>query len=187
MELKKLLRQYIPDCEQEAEDLRMMLYYANHFDNILLRENEIAHFTASSWIVNHEHSHILMVFHNIYNSWSWTGGHADGCSDLLNVALKEASEETSLQSLRPLTNSIFSTEILTVPAHHKRGRYVVPHLHLNVTYLLEADSRQTICSKPDENSSVAWFPIDEAVDASSEPDMKIIYRKLNNKLKRFLG
>ena len=187
MKLKQLLAQYQPDCEQEAEDLRMMLYYADHFDNILLRDNEAAHFTASSWIVNRAHTHVLMVYHNIYNSWSWTGGHADGCENLLDVALKEAREETSLQILRPMLDDVYSVEMLTVPAHRKRGKYVVPHLHLNVTYLLEADDRQQICAKPDENSSVAWFLIDEAVEASTEPEMKIIYRKLNDKLRRFLG
>ena len=34
-----------------------------------------------------------MVYHNIYNSWSWLGGHADGETDLLAVALREVKEE----------------------------------------------------------------------------------------------
>lgn len=43
------------------------------------------------------------------------------------------------------------------------------HLHLNVTYLLEADPALPIRCKPDENSRVGWFGLDEAVEASSEP------------------
>ena len=34
-----------------------------------------------------------MIYHNIYNSWAWTGGHADGNENLVEVALKEAEEQ----------------------------------------------------------------------------------------------
>ena len=57
------------------------------------------------------------------------------------------------------------------------------HLHLNVTYLLEADDRQPLAVKPDENSDVRWFSLDEAVAASTEPEMRIVYQKLNGKLR----
>lgn len=48
-----------------------------------------------------------MAYHNIYKSWAWTGGHSDGDSDLLNVALKEAKEETGLENLKVLSDGIF--------------------------------------------------------------------------------
>lgn len=172
------LERFQPCCEQEIHDRRMMLHYARTFDDVLLRTNETVHFTASPWIVSPDRTQTLMVHHNIYNSWSWIGGHADGNPDLLTVALKEAREETGLSNLRPVSTDIFSIEILPVRAHFRRGRYVVPHLHLNVTYLVEADSRQILQSQPDENSNVLWFPLREAVEASSEPAMQIVYRKL---------
>ena len=43
-----------------------------------------------------------MIHHNIYNSWSWTGGHADGDKDLLYVAIKEAKEETGVKNIKAL-------------------------------------------------------------------------------------
>lgn len=187
MNWKQLLQNFSPSCEQESEDLRMMLTYAGKFDDILFRSNEIAHFTSSSWIVNAKHTHILMIYHNIYDSWAWTGGHADGESDLLGIALREAQEETGITNLRPLSEDIFSVEILTVAGHIKRGKYVVPHLHLNTTFLLEAPDDQQLRHKPDENSGVAWFPIEDVVKASSEPEMRKIYKKLNDRLATFLG
>ena len=48
--------------------------------------------TSSGLIFNKNLDKILMVHHNIYNTWSWTGGHADGEDDLLKVAIKEAKE-----------------------------------------------------------------------------------------------
>lgn len=59
--------------------------------------------------------------------------------------------------------------MLTVDGHVKRGEYVSSHLHANVTYLLEADEADTLHIKPDENSGVRWFALDEALKACSEP------------------
>ena len=81
---------------------------------------------------------------------------------------------------------MYSLEILTVDGHEKHGRYVSSHLHLNVTYLLEADPSAAIRPKPDENSRVGWFSPTDAVAASSEPWFRErIYTKLNDKLSHF--
>ena len=139
---EELLRGFVPSCEQEAEDLRMMRFYMERFDDLLCRTNEAAHFTASSWIVNPARDRVLMAYHNIYDSWSWTGGHADGEKDLLKVALKEVAEESGVKNIKPVSEDILSVEILTVDGHEKKGVYVPSHLHLNVTYLIEADDTE---------------------------------------------
>ena len=129
-----------------------------------------------------------MAYHNLYGSWAWLGGHADGQQDLLAAAIREVQEESGLTAVRAVTPDIFSLEILTVDGHEKHGRYVSSHLHLNVTYLLEADPAAPVRRKPDENSAVAWFGLEEAVAASSEPWFRErIYRKLNAKLALFSG
>ena len=85
--------------------------------------------------------------------------------------------------LRPVSRNIYSLEILTVNGHEKHGRYVSSHLHLNVTYLLEADPAAPLRCKPDENSRVGWFSLEDAIEASSEPWFRRrIYPKLNAKL-----
>ena len=97
--------------------------------------------------------------------------------------MKEAKEETGLQNIRPVSDAIYSVEILTVPSHIKRGKFVNAHLHLNATYLLEADESELLCIKEDENSALAWMTLDEAIEKCTEPEMIPIYQKLNNKLK----
>ena len=161
-----------------------MLYALDRLESPLTRDNPVAHFTASSWIVNPDHSRVLMAWHNIYRTWAWTGGHADGEADMLVVALREAREESGLEALSPVTPDIYSLEILPVNAHVKRGQFVAAHLHLNVTYLLTADDAQPLRVKPDENSAVAWLPLEEAADNRDEPFMAVVYRKLNAKLPR---
>ena len=180
------LENYKPYNEQEAADRGEILRQLKSFPNIFTRENLNAHMTASSWIVNPARTKVLMVYHNIYDSWSWTGGHADGETDLLAAALREAKEETGITKVRPVTEDIYSLEILTVDGHVKHGKYVSSHLHLNVTYLLEADEDEILHKKDDENSGVAWFGLDEAILASSEPWFRErIYSKLNAKLQCF--
>lgn len=177
------IRNYNPFNEQEKQDKKVALDYITTFPNILTRENEFAHMTASSWIVNKDRTKVLMIFHNIYQSWAWTGGHADGEDNLLNVAIRETMEETGIKNIKPLQEDIFSLELLCVDGHVKRGKYVSSHIHINVTYLLEADESEALAIKEDENSGVRWIDIDDAVQISNEQNMKVVYTKLNKKLK----
>lgn len=181
--LQEQLETYQPYNEQEEKDREVMLQLLASQKDIFTRENQVAHFTASSWLLNRAHDKVLMIYHNIYHSWSWTGGHADGETDLLSVAQREAMEETGVTDIRAVQEDIFSVEILTVDGHEKRGTYVPSHLHLNVTYLLEADEAEVLRVKPDENSGVKWFSLEEALTACTEPWMiERIYKKLNKKL-----
>ena len=174
---------YAPCCEQEERDKAVILDFLEKHPDAFSRSNLVAHMTASAWIVNPERTKVVMVYHRIYDSWSWTGGHADGETDLLAVALREAREETGLQNVRAVSEDIFSLEVLTVDGHEKRGQYVPSHLHLNVTYLLEADESETLRVCEEENAGVRWFSLDEALRASTEPwFVERIYKKLNSKL-----
>ena len=183
MKIVEEIEKYRPCNEQEQRDKAVILAFLENNEDAFLRSNLIAHMTASSWIVNPERTKTLMVYHNIYDSWSWTGGHADGETDLLSVALREAREETGIAHVRPVSPEIFSLEVLTVDGHEKRGAYVPSHLHLNVTYLLEAEESDTLHICKEENSGVAWFTLEEALKASTEPwFVERIYKKLNGKL-----
>ena len=178
------IARYVPFNEQEARDQALILDYLAENPGCFYRADPVAHMTASAWVVNPARDKVLMVYHRIYDSWSWTGGHADGETDLLAVALREVTEETGVKSVRPVSEGIYSLEVVTVDGHEKRGQYVSSHLHLNVTYLLEADDREPLRICEDENKGVAWFGLDEALAASTEPwFVKRIYTKLNDKLK----
>ena len=181
------IARYEPFNEQERRDKAVILRFLEENDDAFLRENLIAHMTASAWVVNPKRDKVLMVYHRIYDSWSWTGGHADGEEDLLAVALREVTEENGGTHVRPVSEDIFSLETLTVDGHEKRGEYVPSHLHLNLTYLREADDTEALRVCEDENKGVAWFGLDEALRASTEPwFVKRIYGKLNEKLKTTL-
>ena len=178
------IKNYIPYNNQEEADKEAFLYSINNFNNLLTRENPIAHVSSSGYIVNKDKTKVLMIYHNIYKSWSWTGGHADGDDDLLYVAIKEAKEETGIKNIKALDEKIFSLDVLPVPAHEKRGKKIASHLHLSVAYLLEGDEDDELSIKEDENSGVKWIPINEISSYSSENDMIKLYEKFNEKIKK---
>ena len=179
MHLMDEIRNYIPACEQEARDQQQILRFMQENPDCLSRDNLTAHFTASAWVVNPARTKVLMAYHNIYDSWAWIGGHADGQEDLRAVALRELQEETGVKRGRLVSEDIFSLETLTVNGHVKRGVWVPSHLHLNVTFLAEADEDETLTACEGENQAVKWFPFEEALAASSEPWMvQHVYRKL---------
>lgn len=184
MTLRDEIAAYTPWNEQEACDRQEFLTWLDCGQNIYLRSCNAAHLTASAWIVSPDRKQVLLAYHNLYNSWAWLGGHADGMTDLLCVARKEVLEESGLSDITIVDDRPFSLEVLTVDGHEKRGKYVCSHLHLNVTYLFEADPQSPVFIKPDENSGVGWFPTEAVAKVVSEPwMMKRIYSKLMNKLR----
>lgn len=186
MELISAIEAYRPWNQQEQQDQTELLRRLKSGESLLDRENRSAHFTASAWVVSPQRDQVLMAYHNLYDSWAWLGGHADEEADLLSVAIREVREESGLVDVRPVLEDIFSLEILCVNGHEKRGEYVPSHLHLNVTYLLEADPKAPVRCKADENKGVAWFRLDQAVSASREPwFQERVYQKLNAKLVEF--
>lgn len=178
------IKNYKPYNEQEEKDKEIMLKYINTFDDVLTRNNEFGHFTASAWAINKERTKVLFIYHNIYKSWAWTGGHADGEEDLLQTAIRELKEETGVQNVKPVTEDIYSLEVISINGHEKRGRYVGSHVHLNLTYLLEVDENEALKMKEDENSGVKWIKLDDVEKVSNENWMiERVYKKLNEKLR----
>ncbi len=186
------VRAFVPGCEQEEADKALLLKCLVH-DPQVAERSSLAHLTTSAWTVDPAGEQTLLCYHNIYDSWSWVGGHADGELDLAAVAARELWEETGVAGASLVTESlapgaIFSIEALPVAGHMKRGTYVSSHVHLNVTYLFCADPAEATQVKPDENSGVRWVPIDDLLTLSDEPWMcERVYAKLISRTKALLG
>lgn len=184
MGIREDIESFKPACEQEEEDRAFILRQIERDPEVFDRCAP-AHMTASIWTVDPIFTSTLLEYHNIYDSWSWIGGHADGDHDLRAVALRELAEETGVSDAHIVgdeAGGIFSLEVLTVDGHKKRGRYVSSHLHLNVTYLAIADPASPLVAALDEVSGLRWAALDKAVELSSEPWIRDnVYRKLIEK------
>lgn len=178
------INNYQPVNQQEKIDKSVMLAMIAKFpENILTRANTIAHMTSSGFIINQSLTKTLMIHHNIYHSWGWTGGHADNDFDLAHVACKEATEETGV-TVALAKQEIAALDILPVFSHIKNGNFINTHLHFNVCYLLFADENELPRSKPDENSGAKWLPLTKINDYVSEGHMLPVYKKLIEKVKK---
>lgn len=183
MNLKNIILNYKPFNEQEEVDKNLILEAMDKFSNLLSRENNIAHFTSSTFVVNKSRDKVLMVYHNIYDSWSWIGGHCDGDGDFKRVAIKELEEETGVKDIEFVNEEIFALDVLPVKSHMKRGKFVSSHLHLSVAYIVEANEEEDLRVNLEENSAVKWIDINKLLNfTEKEPHMQVVYSKLIKKL-----
>ncbi len=179
------LRQFSPKTAEEQTALSRILSLAEQErDGLLFRSRTEGHMTCSGFVMNRELNKVLMVYHHIYDSFCWTGGHADGCGDFPYVAEKEVREETGVQKPYLQSGSILTLDILPVKAHKKNGKPVDAHVHYNVTYGLIADERETLRVKPDENSAVQWIAVEQLESICKEPQMLPIYEKCIQRMRQ---
>lgn len=176
MNTTTLIQQFIPRTilQQESKD-RILYQLEKQGRQLYSRDSLHGHMTASAIVLNPQLDKILMVYHNIYNSYAWPGGHADGEGDLYLVAYEEAKEEAGVEKLYPVSRGILSVESLPVKEHMKNGKKVAAHDHYNVTFGFICSEKEILKIKPDENSSVKWIEIDKLSQYCEEEDMVPIY------------
>jgi 8-oxo-dGTP pyrophosphatase MutT (NUDIX family) len=121
------------------------------------------HVTASAWVLNPSRSHVFMVHHGKLHQWFQPGGHADGETDVLRVALREVNEESGLDSrhIRLLCDDIFDVDIHTVPTTDAAPA----HSHIDIRFLVEMDDHVTVPGSH-ESHEVRWIPLREVAGMS---------------------
>lgn len=183
MNLKEKIKNYVPFNEQEKKDKDYFIKWMGNFKDVLTRDNEFVHYSASAFVVNKDKTKTLMVYHNIYDGWTFPGGHADGEENLLEVAIREVEEETGLKT-KVLEKDIFSLQAYPIVSHIKREKFISAHTHLDVIYLLEADDNKELVYREDESQGVKWFPIEDITEKEVVYFAKPTYKKLVEKLKK---
>lgn len=180
--IKKLIENYVPYNEQEESDKAQMIKFIDSNEDILTRDNIFGHLTASAYVVNEDFDKTLLVRHNILGGYIFPGGHADGESDFLSVAIREVQEETGLD-VKEYSKEIFSICSAPVKGHVKRGKYVSAHNHYDFLYLVIAknEDMENIRILEDENSDIKWVNLDdsyneEVVDWARPINQKIVQK-----------
>ena len=182
-----MLAAYTARYPDERAAMEPFVRYVASFDTLALydRKNFVGHLTAGALIVSRQTGCVLLLKHKQLGKWLQPGGHVEASdASVLDAAFREAREETGILRVSPLSREIAGLDVLTVPGHVKRGKYVPTHLHLSVSYLLSAPEDQPLAVKSDENSGVQWIPISEIESYSSEPEMYPVYRKLVERMRK---
>ncbi|MGZ6250998.1 MAG: NUDIX hydrolase [Candidatus Chromulinivorax sp.] len=155
-QLRQLLQNYEPTAEEQSYKERM-LAFLDEQDDCFERELACGHFTASAWLVSRDLSKVLLMHHAKLGIWVQLGGHADGDSDLLEVAIREAQEESGILDIEPITTQIFDIDIHTIPAKGLEPA----HEHFDVRFLLRvASDEQPV--KNAESKELVWFGQDSS-------------------------
>lgn len=181
MKVREQIENYTPFDKEEEKIKEYMLKWIDTFQDVLTRKNEFGHFASSAFVVNKKKDKMLVVYHNIYDTWIFPGGHADGESDLLSVAIREVEEETGLKT-QVLESGIFAISASPIVGHIKRGNYVPAHTHLDVVYLLEADDTLPLTYREEESHGVKWISFEEAIGKDIVDFIRPVHKRLIKKL-----
>ena len=120
------------------------------------RELLEGHVTGSAWILDHSREHCLLTHHKKLGLWLQCGGHADGDPDVLQVALREAREESGVAGIEPLSTEIFDVDVHRIPAKGTEPE----HFHYDVRFALIAPFGATLVVS-DESHALAWVKREE--------------------------
>lgn len=173
--LKSLLENYSPKGHAEHDYKQRMLEFLAICPDCFDRSCAIGHFTASAWIINPAADKCLLMHHTKLDQWLQLGGHCDGDSDLLNVAIKEAQEESGITAIEPVSQEIFDIDIHLIPPH----KQVAAHYHFDVRFLLQVKSNAQI-SHNEEAQDLQWFDFESTSLPTTQYSILRMLQKYND-------
>lgn len=159
------------DSHEEAMTREIIRFVEEHED-AFLRSCLTGHLTGSAWILSPDRTRTLLTHHRKLDKWLQLGGHADGQTDLREVALREAREESGLTRVRLLDDAVFDVDRHLIP--ERKG--VPEHWHLDLRFLVEADPAESLVVS-DESHDLAWVSLEEVGRLNPEESMLRMVRK----------
>lgn len=177
-ELLNSVRSFHPKNMTEEKKKMLVKHIVELYGYSMLFRDCPTHITVAAYVLNESHDKVLMVKHNIFNTWCIPGGHADGDYNLLRVALNELQEETGITGASQLFDEVASIDLYKSSMHIRKGKLVKPHMHTNFTYLFEVLESAPIRIKEDENSEVAWIPVSDIEKYCKKDDFIKTYKRV---------
>lgn len=162
--LLDMLSNYKPDNELEKTYKAKMIDFIINNRLCFMRSLEIGHITGSAWLLNYDMSEYLLMHHKKLDGWFQPGGHADGESDILQVALKEAKEESGIDFIEPVNSEIFDIDIHLIPAYNN----VPEHFHYDIRFLLKVSKPNLQPISNEESNQLRFFKITDTIPTKEE-------------------
>lgn len=167
------LNRYTPIDEHEHSMLDRIQNFVYENSNCFDRALLIGHITASALIINKQKTHTLLTHHQKLDKWLQLGGHSDGDPNTLNVALREALEESGLKTIEPLSEEIFDVDVHEIPARKNEPA----HFHYDIRFLFEADDAEKLVIT-DESNDLRWIPLERMEEYTTEESIMRMVRKI---------
>jgi len=172
IELIQMLEDYKSVFPEEIAFKQRMLAFIKQYHNCFERSLKVGHITASGWLLNKDQTKALLMHHTKLDKWFQLGGHCDGNSDVLAVAIKEAQEESGIMNIAPVSQEIFDIDIHLIPENKKEKA----HYHYDVRFLLCVTSDEKI-SQNQESKELRWISRDKVNLPTDSPSVIRMFNK----------
>lgn len=137
------------------------------------------HVTGSAWVLSPDRRRCLLLHHRKLGKWLQPGGHADGDTDVLRVAMREVCEESGLGAVYPLLEGRpLDVDVHRIPARtDASGNITEPaHDHHDLRFLLTTNE-PTDLAVSDESHDVRWCTTDEIHQLTQEASVLRLLEK----------
>lgn len=166
------LNHYTPFDSNERWMYESLVQFVNTNPDCFHNSLEIGHITGSTWIIDMSRKKVLLTHHRKLTKWIQLGGHADGESNILMVTLREAKEESGLNSINVVSSEIFDVDIHTIPKSQKHSE----HLHFDIRFLFEADSDEPLLVS-NESFDLSWVELNKVYELNPDESISRMVRK----------
>jgi len=166
--LLNLLDNYSPSLTEEKLAKKDIIEFISTNADCFERHLKKGHITASSFIVNADNTKALLMHHKKLNIWVQLGGHADGNCNVLEVAIKEACEESGLDDIQAVSKEIFDLDIHKIPSNAKE----IEHFHYDIRFLLKTD-KEFLIQKNNESNDLRWFEKEEQLPTKEKSILRM--------------
>ena len=166
------LSRYNQRYPEEAAQTERFMEFVRRNENCFQRSLQQGHVTGSALLLHPNQDAVLLTHHKKLDLWIQLGGHSDGNPHSLEVALREAREESGITEIFPLREEIFSVDIHAIPAIGKEPE----HWHYDLSFLLQAKTSQFTVSN--ESHQLQWFPLSQLYKQKLESSVERMLSRL---------
>ena len=165
------------DDKERSDTEKTIRFLQQGDDSCFLRTRPDGHITGSGLLVSKNTGKFLLMHHRYIKRWFQFGGHADGDTDILNVAIREAVEESGIKNIVPLVPQLIDVDIHAIPANPVKGEG--DHLHYDLRYLLTTEDDHFIAP---EGHDMRWLSIEDMQALNLSPELWRLISKARNYL-----
>lgn len=168
--MDNLLSNHIPFDDEEAADIAAVrALIENHPDCYWRTHFTPGHVTGSGLLISADGKRVLLNHHKFLDMWIGFGGHADGDADILSVCRREIIEESGIEDIEALTDSIVDVSVHPVPENPKKGEPAHKHFDIRYIFRVKNPANENFAIS-DESVSLRWCNYDEAMTIVNKND-----------------
>ena len=155
-----------PDERAVAQRTRNLI---SEHEDCFERTCQPGHITGSAWVVSEDSQRFLLLHHKKLDKWLQPGGHADGETDIANVARREVLEESGLSEIRLLSPMPLDLDIHIIPdCVNSYGELIEQgHEHHDIRFLFKVEGDSTLVLS-DESNELRWCTAEEVRSLTDE-------------------